>query len=156
MFWIIVLVWGPAVLSLIGAFKTELYTLAMLYIPALVLSPDSIPQIGYDVDYPHRSDTDDIRVQLTGPLDYGIVYILPSKDYGFNAVYSPKITSEHKYLEGNTATFSCGVDNAFNRFLCRDGIYKRPPSPPTVSPYRELSCIVQSGNHLHKPDSPGH
>jgi len=88
-----------------GAFVTELYALGILTLTAILMLLHTLSTSESHSDLPHRYAMDDIRIPLPTPIEQGIIYILPSKNYGFDATYSQRLTCEHKLLEANASLF---------------------------------------------------
>lgn len=92
---------GVAAWTAVGAFATQLYMLGMLVFAAIVvmfayiLYPSTEPLVKAE----HVYAMDDIRVPLHSPVELGMVYVLPSKHYGFDVSYSQKLQSEQTALE---------------------------------------------------------
>jgi len=57
------------------------------------------------LDRKHCYAMDDIRIPLHSPAGQGIIYILPSGKYGFDATYSQTLDSEQKVLGANLKFF---------------------------------------------------
>src|SRR5271154_6794854 len=103
------LVWAvvasAVVWTAVGAFRTQLFTLGML------LSASAVILLGcfiVPISHLHREHyyaVDDIRIPLHSPVEQGIVYILPSGKYGFDATYSQRLDSEQKVLDANLKFF---------------------------------------------------
>ena len=53
----------------------------------------------YYLILPHHYAINDIHYILLTPLEKGIVYVLPSRGYGFDAVYCPQLELEQAVLE---------------------------------------------------------
>jgi len=90
---------APISWTIYGAIKTELFTLGMLTIAALVILFHGLSAHGHYLTPPHRYYMDEIRVPLLTPVESGIVYVLPSRKYGFDAIYSPRLDAEQAILE---------------------------------------------------------
>jgi len=93
------LVLGPVAWTSIGALRSSLYTLGMLSLAAGIILFHTLQDYPFHLNLPHRCCMDDIRIALPTTVEYGIVYVLPSLWHGFEAVYSPKLDSEHADLE---------------------------------------------------------
>ncbi|KAK0702648.1 hypothetical protein B0H67DRAFT_499836 [Lasiosphaeris hirsuta] len=99
------LLMGPVVWTSICALRNNLHTLGMLSLAAGVILFHTLQDYPFHLDLPHRCCMDDIRIALPTKLEYGIVYVLPSRWHGFKAVYSPKLDSEHADLEAQRHLF---------------------------------------------------
>ncbi|KAK1751027.1 hypothetical protein QBC47DRAFT_406285 [Echria macrotheca] len=95
----------PVMWTSVGALKNSLYTLGMLSLAAGILLFHTLQDYPFHLDLPHRYHMDDIRMALPTKLEYGIVYVLPSRWHGFEAVYSPRIDSEHADIEAQRHFF---------------------------------------------------
>jgi hypothetical protein len=99
------LVASAVVWTAVGAFRTQLFTLGML------LSASTVILLGcfiVPISHLHREHyyaMDDIRMPLHSSVEQGIVYILPSGKYGFDATYSQTLDSEQKVLDANLKFF---------------------------------------------------
>src|SRR5271168_438074 len=81
------LVASAVIWTAVGAFRTQLFTLGMLLsASAVILLGCFIVPISH-LDRKHCYAMDDIRIPLHSPVGQGIVYILPSGKYGFDATY---------------------------------------------------------------------
>jgi hypothetical protein len=82
-----------------GAIRERLYTVSLLSIVGLVLFIVGAAGANKYASAPHMYTADTLRVVLHTRHREGTVYILPSKDRGFDAVWSPKIEYEHRALD---------------------------------------------------------
>ncbi|KAF8428725.1 hypothetical protein EV426DRAFT_519057, partial [Tirmania nivea] len=83
-----------------GALREQLYTVGILNMVGLVLfAVGAGGSNKYDLA-PHRYAGNMIRIILGTSHSEGSVYILPSEECGFDAVWSPKVTSEHAAADG--------------------------------------------------------
>jgi hypothetical protein len=99
------LVASAVVWTAVGAFRTQLFTLGMLLsASAVILLGCFIVPISH-VHREHYYAMDDIRIPLHSPGEQGIVYILPSGKYGFDATYSQTFDSEQEVLDANLKFF---------------------------------------------------
>jgi hypothetical protein len=99
------LVTSAVVWTAVGAFRTQLFTLGMLLsASAVILLGCFIVPISH-VHREHYYAMDDIRIPLHSPGEQGIVYILPSGKYGFDATYSQTLDSEQEVLDANLKFF---------------------------------------------------
>lgn len=96
---VFILISGPVGWTTAGAFRSHLYTLGFLSAAALVFLGYALLDFKYHLILPHHYAMDDIRCALLTPLEKGIVYVLPSRGYGFDAVYCPRLESEQAVLE---------------------------------------------------------
>jgi hypothetical protein len=94
-----VVVLGPILLTTIGAFKDGQYTISVLNIVGVMIFLYGVRGIDVYHGSPHVYDAHCIRIPLTTDFDPGIIYILPSTKYGFDAIYSPRIESENLALD---------------------------------------------------------
>ena len=78
-----------------GALREQVYTVGILNMAGLVLFAVGAGGSNKYVLAPHRYAGNMIRIILGTAHSEGSVYVLPSKEHGFDAVWSPKITSEH-------------------------------------------------------------
>lgn len=95
---------GAIAITSYGAVRSEDYTIAILNLVGLALV---IADAGGQNKYcsaPHLCRADNIRIPLTTTHNSSIVYILPSYEYGFDAVYSPKIEAEHRSFDERVAS----------------------------------------------------
>jgi hypothetical protein len=104
-----ILVWAlvasAVVWTAVGAFRTQLFTLGMLLSASVVILLGCfIVPIGH-IHREHYYAMDDIRMPLHSPVEQGIVYILPSGKYGFDATYSQTLDSEQRVLDANLKFF---------------------------------------------------
>jgi hypothetical protein len=82
-----------------GAIKQKLYTVGLLGIVGLVLFIFGAAGANKYAAAPHIYTADTLRVMLHTRHREGTVYILPIKNRGFDAVWSPKIECEHRALD---------------------------------------------------------
>lgn len=85
-----------------GAIRQRLYTVGLLSIVGLVLFIVGAAGANRYASAPHIYTADTLRVMLHTRHREGTVDILPSKDRGFDAVWSPKIEYEHRALDEAT------------------------------------------------------
>lgn len=91
------LAFAPIVLTTsIGAFKDGQYTISVLNIAgAIIVLLFSFYRTDIYHDSPQKYAADNIRIPLATELDPSIVYILPSKNRDFDAIYSRRLQSEY-------------------------------------------------------------
>ncbi|KAH8890001.1 hypothetical protein GQ53DRAFT_186420 [Thozetella sp. PMI_491] len=89
----------PTAWTAVAALKVQLYTLGMLMFATMFILLDAIQEYPYHLTMVHRYAMDDIRVPVLSPLDSGMVYILPSRKYGFDAAFCHKLEHEHRILD---------------------------------------------------------
>lgn len=82
-----------------GAIREQIYTVGILNIVGIILFTVGAGGSNKYVAAPHRYAGDMIRIILGTSHSEGSVYILPSKHHGFDAVWSPKIESEHTAVD---------------------------------------------------------
>lgn len=82
-----------------GAIVTELYTIGLLNFVGLVLFIVGAGGANKYATAPHMYTADMLRVVLETKHKEGTVYILPYRDRGFDAVWSPKIDYEHREVD---------------------------------------------------------
>jgi hypothetical protein len=100
---VFLVVGAPVGWTTAGAFRSHLYTLGFLSAAALVFLGYALFDFDYYLNLPHHYAMDDVRCALLTPLEKGLVYVLPSRGYGFGAVYCPRLQSEQAVLEENRA-----------------------------------------------------
>lgn len=120
-----------------GAIIVTNYTLAFLNVTGLVLFAFGV--VGGNNNYvnaPHRHRGDNLRIPLHTNHKSGTVYILPSKSYGLEAVWTPKIKNE--YEECDTAT-----QEMIEKLLARNGEYRVPETTlrSIVGPFVEKTIL---------------
>ncbi|KAH8599474.1 hypothetical protein B0O99DRAFT_682293 [Bisporella sp. PMI_857] len=82
-----------------GAVRTNLYTVGMLNLVGLMLFILGAGGANKYAIAPHMYTADMLRVVLETRHKEGTVYILPSRQHGFDAVWSPKIDYEHREVD---------------------------------------------------------
>jgi len=100
---VFLVVGAPVGWTTAGAFRSHLYTLGFLSAAALVFLGYALFDFDYYLNLPHHYAMDDVRCALLTPIEKGLVYVLPSRGYGFGAVYCPRLQSEQAVLEENRA-----------------------------------------------------
>jgi hypothetical protein len=98
--WVLYITMTVAVgITAYGAIRTELYTIGLLNFVGLVLFIVGAGGANKYATAPHMYAADMLRVVLETRHKEGTVYILPYKDRGFDAVWSPKIDYEHREVD---------------------------------------------------------
>lgn len=95
---------GAIAITSYGAVRDGEYTIAILNLVGVVLI---VADAGGQNKYcgaPHLYRADNIRIPLTTTHNSSIIYILPSRKYGFDAIYSPKIEIEHRFFDERAPT----------------------------------------------------
>jgi hypothetical protein len=82
-----------------GAILSELYTIGLLSFVGLVLFVFGASGANKYATAPHKYTADMLRVVLDTRHKEGTVYILPFRDRGFDAVWSPKIDYEYREVD---------------------------------------------------------
>jgi hypothetical protein len=82
-----------------GAIQSELYTIGLLSFVGLVLFVSGASGANKYATAPHKYTADMLRVVLDTRHKEGTVYILPCRDRGFDAVWSPKIDYEYREVD---------------------------------------------------------
>jgi hypothetical protein len=82
-----------------GAIRVALYSLGLLNVVGIVLFIAGAGGANKYADAPHVYTSDMLRVVLTTRHKEGTVYVLPSRNRGFDAVWSPKINYEHREVD---------------------------------------------------------
>lgn len=88
-----------------GAARQNLYTIALLNVVGVVLFIVGAGGANKYATAPHIYTADTLRVVLHTDHKEGTVYVLPTKDRGFDAVWSPKIKNENEALDDAIAKF---------------------------------------------------
>jgi hypothetical protein len=148
------LVASAVVWTAVGAFSTQLFTLGMLLsASAVILLGCFIVPISH-LHREHSYATDDIRIPLHSPIEHGIVYILPSREHGFDATYSQTLDSEQKVLDANLKFFDPHhLDDGWTLKKCRvaaqDFIESQIKKIVTDGEIKDLAFWL----HWHRRDS---
>lgn len=97
-----------------GAARRELYTIALLNIVGVVLFIVGAGGSNRYTTAPHTYTRDTLRVILQTDHKEGTIYVLPTRERGFDAVWSPKIESEHAKIDAAVADWRAkgGFDQA--------------------------------------------
>lgn len=119
---VILMVWSPIIMTTIGAYKSKMYTMAMLNIVAAIYFLHVIPQDHYFMEVPHTCELDDVRIPIASPAETCMVYILPSKGFGFDAAVTRKVLSEHKILDTELAALDPLSAGTWSLEACRAAI----------------------------------
>ncbi|KAI9763805.1 MAG: hypothetical protein M1839_006305 [Geoglossum umbratile] len=94
---------GTAGVTSYGALRDRQFTLGILNAVGIaLLAADAGGQNKY-CKAPHLYQADNLRIPLTTTFNAAMVYVLPSRHYGFDAVHSPKIEYEHRSLDAKIA-----------------------------------------------------
>ncbi|KAF8540630.1 hypothetical protein BDD12DRAFT_832710 [Trichophaea hybrida] len=156
-----------------GALREEIYTVGILNVVGLVLFAVSASGSNKYPTAPHQYFGDMLRVPLTTRHGEGTVYVLPSEGYGFDAVWSPKISWEHIQADKTTelalAARAAGEDRPTDilrrcwetttpwiqhctltdRQVCHlaEWLYLVDDNP-AVKQMRKIRCLRAAGTHL--------
>jgi len=94
-----IVVLAPVLLTTIGAFKDGQYTISLLNAAGVIIFLYGVRESNVYRDSRLIYNADCIRIPLAADFDPGTVYILPSANYGFDAIFSRRIESEHLALD---------------------------------------------------------
>ncbi len=121
---------------------------------------------------PHQHYGDNLRIPIPTSHQSGTVYILPSRGYGFDAVWTPKITNEYEEVDkamknmqellakrnGSYGVPTTDLRNIFEPFLQQTIITPRQLEDPanwlyltsdkTGTEMRKMRCRLAPGVHL--------
>jgi hypothetical protein len=86
-----------------GAARNELYTISLLNVVGVILFIVGAGGSNKYTSAPHTYTNDTLRIILQTEHKEGTVYMLPTKEHGFDAVWSPKVESEHRLIDAAVA-----------------------------------------------------
>ncbi|KAH0544425.1 hypothetical protein FGG08_001452 [Glutinoglossum americanum] len=148
------------VITAYGAIRGALYSLGLLNLVGVVLFVAGAGGANMYAGAPHVYNGDMLRIALTTRHREGTVYILPFRNRGFDAVWSPKIDYEHREVDALSNSEAEGrrrdlrhILAAFNESTELDpdavndlaGWLYEPEKHPTM---QQIKCKRAPGIHL--------
>ncbi|KAH8651336.1 hypothetical protein BX600DRAFT_528562 [Xylariales sp. PMI_506] len=117
---------APTAWTAIAALHVQLYTLGMLLFATIFVLVHAMFESPYHLAKVHRHAMDDIRIPLLSPLSSGMVYILPSRNFGFDAAFCQNIEDEQRILAANRQFFDPAdvIRENWTLEKCRASAYK--------------------------------
>jgi hypothetical protein len=98
---------------------SNLYTLATLNLVTVAYLSRAISEEDFLLQAPHVCGMDNIRIPVASSQHSCLMYILPSRNFGFDAVFSRKVLSEHIIIDTDLATLEPLSEGNWTLEACR-------------------------------------